>query len=450
MSKPYKSSLFLEIDTDDTYPSNYILQNLSPIAMSPTTHSPRKIFNTRHICDDDERVLQLTREMENLNDSVTKKCSIHHESEKIGSGSSANIYKMSGNPNLYVKISNLPYESYMLSKSNQAGITCETIGDRLNVSMKEIGNSLKYEKLSYAFPHNIMRIESAERCQKSYNGSPFFVNKFIIEKVIGTTLDKAIDVMSEYELICCVMQLVYILSYTNMHGYFHNDITCNNVMIYYGDITTLMFNKLFLFDNIIHCNFQVNGMISKLPIVKLIDFSYSEYINYNAIHQMQNNVVIGEPQQILKMIKNRLNRASPLLKNQIIFNQIHDLFDLISNGNPILKFKYQELDAQISSVGFRTLTQSEIMDVAILKQFAETTLLNCFVELKQIFATNSAYGISINVINSALPIINKKTLGKHTAPKQADDLSLPEVEENYKRFARKTRKLLESFYTSSV
>lgn len=447
MTETHKSSLFLEIDTNDIYTNNYIGQNLSPLALSPTSHmSNSPIIKRLNTCNDDGRVLQLTREMENLNGSITKQCSIHHESEKIDSGSSATIYEMSGNPNLYVKISNLPYDSYMLSKSNQPGITCETIGDRLNVSINEISNALKYEKLSYAFPQNIMRIESAERCKKSYNGSPFFANKFIVEKVNGATLDKAINVMSEQELICCVMQLVYILSYTNMHGYFHNDVTCNNVMIYYGEHNTLTFNKLFLFDNIIHCNFH---NARKLPIVKLIDFSYSEHINYNTIPQMGNNVVIGEPQQILKMIKNRLNRASTQLKNSVMFRQIYELFDLISDGNPMLKFKYSELEAQISSVGFRTLTESEIIDMSISKQFAETTLLKCFKDLKQTFDRNMLYGISINIINSTLPVIRKKTIRRQDL-KKISDLSLPEIEEKYKRYANKTREILESFYTGSI
>lgn len=446
----HKSSLFLEIDTDDTYTNNYMNNNLSPFALSPASYTPiTHTVRKSNVCDDDDgRILYLTREMENLNNSTTKQCTIHHESEKVGMGSSASIYEMSGNPNSYVKISNLPYDSYMLSKSIPSGITCEMVGDRLNVSINEIKNALKYEKLSYAFPHNIMRIESAERCQKSYNGSPFFANKFVIEKVSGTTLDKAIDVMTEQELICCVMQLVYILSYANMHGYFHNDITCSNVMIYYGENDNLMFNKLFLLDNIIHCNFHTT---SKLPIVKLIDFSYSEYINYNAIHQMKDSVVIGEPQQILKMIKNRLNRAPEHLRNSLMFQQIYDLFELINAENSLLKFKYLELEAQMSSVGFRTLTESEIINLSIPKHFAESTILKCFRDLKQIFEMRVSYGIAINIINSNsnLPIINKKITKPFNPVKQIGDLSLPEIESEYKRYAHKTRSKLEEFYTKN-
>lgn len=461
MSETRKSSLFLEIDPVETY-ENKGFQQFSPEAMlhqlSPL--SPSTNDNNYNLCDD-IRVISLAHEMENMNDEITNKCILHEESNKIGMGSSSNIYKISGNPNSYIKISNLPYDSYMLAKKTPHGITCETIGDRLNVSLNEITNSLKYGKLSLVFPHNIMKIESAEKCKKDYSGLPFFANQFLIEKIDGFTLDKAIELMTENELLCSLIQILYILSYANMHGYFHNDITSDNIMIYYGNVTNIIFNKLFLFDNIVLCNIVTNDKMKSMPIVKLIDFSYSEYINYNKIEEMNEKVVIGEPQQILKMIKNKLNRMNSELKNSKIFNQMCSLFDLLNKGNPVLKFRYSELDAQISSMGFRTLTETEIIEMAISKNFAETTLLKCFTDLQQSFVESPNYGIHIEILNTAeklkFPYLVKKTLknsahyiksfGRTTLPNKTQ---LPEIQDKYKKYAVKTNNLLNDFHVQST
>jgi serine/threonine protein kinase len=252
--------------------------------------------------------------------------------------------------------------------------------------------------------------------------------------------------MTEQELLHCVMQLVYILSYANLYGYFHNDITCNNVMIYFSDNSNLSLNKLFLLDNIVHCNFSTTETMKKLPVVKLIDFSYSEYIDYNATPELRENVVVGEPQQILKMIKNKTNKIK-VLKNSVIFNKIYNLFDKLNVENPILRFKYTELDDQMSSVGFRTLTKQEILELSIPKSFAETTLLNCFSELRQVLHNNPSVGMSINIINSLFKK-EKKTMRIPT--KNNSSVQLPTLENKYIQYSRRTRELLESLYNGTM
>jgi hypothetical protein len=186
--------------------------------------------------------------------------------------------------------------------------------------------------------------------------------------------------------------------------------------------------------------------MKKLPVVKLIDFSYSEYIDYNATPELRENVVVGEPQQILKMIKNKTNKIK-VLKNSVIFNKIYNLFDKLNVENPILRFKYTELDDQMSSVGFRTLTKQEILELSIPKSFAETTLLNCFSELRQVLHNNPSVGMSINIINSLFKK-EKKTMRIPT--KNNSSVQLPTLENKYIQYSRRTRELLESLYNGTM
>lgn len=449
-----KSSLALEIDTfEPNVETKHRMTNLSPAGMSINIpNSPTsKLFNEHNFDEmcDDFRVQNLTYEIENLNNDVKRECSIYYNSEKVGNGSSAEIFTISENPNLYVKISDLPFDSYLLSKSNVQGITCETIGDKLNVSINEIENATKFEKLSYAFPRNIMKIHSAERCVKNYGDIDFFANKFLIEKVNGLTLDEAIVTMTESELFCCIIQLIYILSYANMQGYFHNDITCNNIMIYYDEANTLMLNKLFLLEHNIICQLRT----TKLPIVKLIDFSYSEHIDYKLLQSMNSKVVIGEPQQVLKIIKNKLIYIRSNLQNSNIFKNILTLFDMLNKENPLLGYKYIELDAQLSSMGFRTLTASEIVEMSITKEFAETTLLKCFKEIKNIFDNNKQHGIYFEIISAHLDVspqlaAKQKLLKKSQIyqKKSVENYTLAELQKKYIEYAKLNDALLQNYY----
>lgn len=433
-------SLFIEIDNYDAYKGNYTTQNFSPGALEHS-HSPVHISPASSICEYDDRVAKLSREIEILNNTITHDCSAEHISHKMSTGSSANIYKMSGNPNVYMKISNLPYDSYKLSKSNVSGIGCDTLGDKLHVSLNEINNSLKYEKLIHAFPRNIMRIEHAECCKKNYYGKSFIANKFLIEKVNGVTLNEALNTMTENELICCLIQLVYIFTYANMQGYFHNDITCDNIMIYY-DVDTMVLNKLFLLDDIVICSFHTNEFIPRLPIVKLIDFSYSEYIDYSS-QIMTNKVIVGEPQQIIKILKYKLFIKESPIYNSSILNRINALFNLLAEQNEFLKFKFNELNNNEAVTGFRTMTNQEIINMNIPKNFAEQTLLTIFYELLTICNTGDNYGVFIEITPSRtvtrLPkIVRNTSLDSETSKK------LKLLEKKYKKYALATNKALAS------
>jgi hypothetical protein len=452
----HKSNLFLEIDTDTHNDKGnwHAFQNLSPASHTPKTISPTSSlsfdldYDLQNCVGDPELMLLRKKELEELNLSVTKKCSNNRVGEKIGQGSSASVYEMSGNPNAYLKISDLPYDSYSLFNGN--AINCDVLERKFDISIKEIENSLIYSRLVYAFPANIMKVESAERCQKNYGHSSFMANQFVLEKIVGHALDDVIGTMSEQELICCVLQLVYILTYANINGYFHNDLTCNNIMIYYGE-NSLVLNRLNLADNLISLHFNTNSTMSNLPIVKLIDFSYSTHINLNTNPTMINKVVIGEPQQIIKMIKNKLERLSPLPSTATsrLFQTIHTLFDRLNSGNDFLQFRYHELNNKTSSVGFRTLGDDEIKEMAITSEFANNTLLGCFSELEPL-VNNANYGIIINILRKDL--IKKLQFQKQAMRKSSAISSIPQVPSRlpdihkYLKYNTEISKLLKDVY----
>lgn len=372
MSKQtHKKKLMLDVDSDSIHPLNNLNQ-------SPNNH-----------CESDQNVINLTNRIEDLNKTVKTNCPLYINS--VDTGSSGSIFE--SNHDTYIKISNLPYDSYVLRKSKKTGITCETIQHKMNVSLNEINNSLKYEELAKIFQHNIMRVISGSHCKRIYNDTHFVANKMVVEKVNGVTLDEALitNSMNEHELIICVLQLIYILTYANLNGYFHNDITCNNIMIYYIEQNKLNLDKLCLSDRMIECKFVPAKNMRKLPIVKLIDFSYSEYIDKQYLDD-NNLVVIGEPQQILKMIRNKLRSNLDLS----LFNTIHNYFNELNKHNFELQMQYLELDAGMTT-GFRTLTREEIINLAMSKVFVDASLLNCFDRLKQFFSENTQYGISINI-----------------------------------------------------
>ena len=342
------------------------------------------------------KINEKKNKLDHLNATITNNCSKYEDYEEIGHGSYGRIYSMSGNPYNYLKISDMPYDSYSLLYSTNS-IECEELESKLDKAINEVENTTKYAKLSYVFPLNIMYIDSAERCMKQYDQHSFVANKFIIEKIDGKTLYDSIVDMNETEIIYCLLQLIYVTLYANLHGYFHNDLSCSNIMLCYNnDVNNLWLDQLVINNKLILFNFNKKQIIKNIPIVKLIDFSYSTYINFDS-DDLKDKIIVGEPQHIVKVLKNKLECISHTSASSILFTEIYKIIDnFTQSGNQQDVYIDLEINS-CSTGGFRILTYNNIIQTAIDRTFINKIIDSIYL-LKDTI-NSKKIGISVNIID---------------------------------------------------
>jgi len=337
---------------------------------------------------------------ENKNNTINNKCE-NYTNIINDNGSSGTIYEYDGK---YIKFSNLPLEvSKLFSKYD---IKCNTLKMKINKAINENVNALKFAELAKVFPLQIMNIYSSSECK---NDNGLFSNIMLIEKVEGITLGEfltKINLNNEndlYDLISCLLQLIYITTYANFNGFVHNDLTISNIMIYYSN-QKIVLNKLKINKNLININLNKSF---NTPIVKLIDFSYSTYIEPNKIY---NKIIFGETIQIVKIIRNKLK----LLHKHCHILEIIDAFldKCIENTN-FYDF-IAELDVDIySSNGYRLLSNNKIIELTFDHSIKEC-ILNFYNDLSKILHEKFNNFFNINISNlihyndENVNIINKK------------------------------------------
>ncbi len=297
----------------------------------------------------------------------------------------------------YTKLSNLPFETSKLF--NKRDVNCDTLIMKIKKSIDENENSKKFSKLNEIFPNHIMKIYSTARCK---NDLEIFSNVLNIEKVVGETLENFLQNINlensqeQFNLVCCILQLIYITIYANLHGYVHNDLTTNNIIVY-NIRNPFELDNLVINDNIINIKFKNNYGI--IPVIKLIDFSYSTHIDPTTLN---NKIIFGESIQIIKII---LNKLKMLGKNFDLLNKINDLFYNFF-GNIELFDYFIEMDIDISSNnGFRLLSDDKIKFYAIDNDDCRLIVL-FFSKLFKII--HKLYPDSFECDISNVPIVNLK------------------------------------------
>ena len=217
----------------------------------------------------------------------------------------------------YIKFSDLPSETSKLF--NKSDINCSTLGMKITTSINENENSIKFAELRQIFPLNIMEIYLTTQCKNDYGT---FSNIINMEKIEGITLGNFLEELDldtdegKYKLVCCLIQLIYIMIYANLNGYVHNDLTPSNVIVYDTN-EQFDLDKLKINDKNIKISFKYNRI--PIPVIKLIDFSYSRYIG---LTQLYNKFIFGESIQAIKMI---INKLSILGKNCPLLEEINSL-----------------------------------------------------------------------------------------------------------------------------
>lgn len=326
---------------------------------------------------------------ETTNDNITTRCDEYNDliTESGLYGSSGTIYEYD---NKYIKISNLPLEISKLF--NKHDIKCDTVKMKINKSLNENKNNILFSQLSNIYPLHIMKIYSTNQCK---NSSGIFSNIMLMEKVSGITLTNYLkninlnEVTNIRKLVCCLIQLIYITTYANLNGYVHNDLTTNNIMVY--DL-----NEEYKLNGIKINNKNINiyfKNVDNIPTIKLIDFSYSTFIQQN---RLNNKIIFGETVQVIKIIQNKLNFFK---KNCIILKQINELIDHYIQ-NTELYFHMLEMDVDIyTSNGYRLLSDDKIINLSLSKDKL-FNILNFYIDLMKIINIEFEKYFIIEIINN--------------------------------------------------
>ena len=404
--------------------------------------------------------------------NITNDCDIYTNPTNT-SGSSGTIYETTDG---YIKYSELPLQTSQLFNKN---INCSTLQLKINKSINENANSIKFAELGRIFPFNIMKIYSTSQCKNKSNSlqNESFSNIINMEKIQGITLGDFLTNLDletnegNYELMCCLLQLIYIMMYANYNGYIHNDLTTSNIMVYYI-YEQFELDKLNINENNIKILFK-NEEKLKIPIIKLIDFSYSTYINPQTL---KNKILFGETVQAIKIILNKLkilkkidtsklSKKSPI---EIIDTQINECFE-----ESILSGYFAEMEINKSSNGYRLLPENKIISLALNKT-TENSLVEFFSKLFQFIDHNFSNKFDFHIIskhtkksnnlNDKKKIIsnsddkenneNTQTENKqNTQPNDNEIMMIGGYERNYKKYMKyKTKylKLKKSMFNMSL
>lgn len=169
----------------------------------------------------------------------------------------------------YLKKSKL-YEIAKDQISRSGKFNCVNGIKQMNFALNELSSLTTYHELIYIYPQHIMDIKYPNSCKNPRNE---IFSYYQIEKINGITLNNYLESVNESndnELFLILLQLIYVLIYTNINNYYHNDIKLDNIMVYDSvDIQTLTYNQI---ESIV-MNFKCKKLF------KIIDYSNSVKID---------------------------------------------------------------------------------------------------------------------------------------------------------------------------
>lgn len=145
--------------------------------------------------------------------------------EFIGSGNFGKVYKKDNKT--AIKISSMLKKiNYFVEKSDVDSVVVDNL-------MKDFDNEhqqiLSFSELKTTFPNNILDIYEVKL---SYVEGKLFPSTIItMEYIEGVSLDKFIAVSSASKVNKIVHEIMTMLMYANLSGYFHNDISHKNIIV---------------------------------------------------------------------------------------------------------------------------------------------------------------------------------------------------------------------------
>lgn len=207
-------------------------------------------------------------------------------------------------------------------------------------------------------------------------------NIYIMDKITGVTLDIFIQNMTDEnknELDYIIIQLFYILLYANINGYYHNDLKCNNIIIYYNNIHEITYNQLFNY------NITIRSESAKgIPVVKLIDFFSSTFIN-----PIREIYYITDLISILSNIEDVLKSYLTSLRLESKYNLILLLLEKLNteNLNKLINLRIGKGGWITNQFQFRLLLEEDILLQSFHLNFAR--LDEIFIYLQSILTDNT-------------------------------------------------------------
>ena len=300
--------------------------------------------------------LEFIQLLDLFNQDITQDYDIcpEYHSTILGSGGEGVVYNNEQNPNEVIKESRLYSIANQFKTDNT--IKCTDLIKHINIAMQEEKNNREFLELKDIFPLHIVQIKEIIKCTKeqltpeikeilidqtiqsrlSNNFVPQIMH--IMEKINGKTLldylkTKNID---DSQFMIIILQKLYILTYANSNGYYHNDIKLNNIMIYFNDeITHLDFNEL------LGINIRLEHI--HLPIVKLIDFTHS----YHVEREIDRNYIIDIISFLIyiDIYLEQNSNHSQRIKNIIKF--------IIIEIKKIIKTDYEHIDYRLIHTDIR-------------------------------------------------------------------------------------------------
>jgi hypothetical protein len=234
-----------------------------------------------------------------------------------------------------LKMSNMPEK--IMNTISKPTTLCSNLVDNIDIFENENNNTLKYSELHDIFPNNIMKVYNTTQCK--ITGEKYYYNNQYIEKIDGILLKTFLENNNDdTKKLQIMFQLFYILIYANMHGYYHNDLKFDNIIL-------KECNKTVIYDNIITDKNKISlSLKNNFYYACLIDFSYSIYAPTNKIGMY--NII--EAIHLLNLFKNYFTNNKKIIELiNNIKNLSGDFNNFIISGDTsgrLLSRKYIEND----------------------------------------------------------------------------------------------------------
>jgi len=310
---------------------------------------------------------------------------------EIGKGAFGSVYTIPGDDKIVYKISNILVNSLVASSStvdNCLG-SYELVTNYENID----GIFNIVNKLRNMMPNNINKIISHKKCKtrkikfdkwSSSAGHKFpgYVLEYAMDKHNGTTMENAIRLMEENDVLKTFLQLMYVVNVCNTNCFYHNDLKFMNMMVSANIVKTedapdsltgtkddLNLNALTVMYNGI--SLQILLELKRTYIVQLIDFETSivdETPEFKfpyeifRIHQLYEDIGSSELKAFNQMIATYIkeNFAKWILKDLVSNNKKYPTNFVITPDkliilNVILFKSIMELCAANSDVTIKIL-----------------------------------------------------------------------------------------------
>jgi|SaaInlStandDraft_4_1057021.scaffolds.fasta_scaffold04249_3 serine/threonine protein kinase len=199
----------------------------------------------------------------------------------------------------------------------------------LDEFINECDQIIKYGSLISYFPNNIIKIFNT--CTSFVENNIFPVNIIYMEHITGNIMSNYITNMPDdnaNEVISLIRQLLAILLYCNLCGYYHNDVNLHNILVQKCNLTDVVinFNDVFQNSDISHNSFITIQNVSNIPV--LVDYSFSKFIDKKILFPIECVMLLS----VIKINTKCITLLSWMNKIDNILSQLLDKYNIYSTN----------------------------------------------------------------------------------------------------------------------